>query len=277
MPNLSALFTKFLFRESLTTEEKTTIRGDIGAGTDPTAGSVLALLEGQAVEVASIGLTDGTGTALAAGRLSLNAASQIVIHDNESNAEDLPNLVNSRESINFSTLVQSGVMTGATTLSRLLADIPISSAEITNGKLLHLAGIVRSNWETGTKPDGGVFLFLCKEGTSPVDAGFFFNLAEGSVSESRDFKVTLGFTVGSGVWALAFVGGGAKAICAKNNAGTVTVVPAWTFGSDMGEAAGVGGDDDEPVKLKLYLVTINAAATVTTSLDVAGQLSAILQ
>lgn len=246
------------------------------------ADNVVRVLAGQEIAVASIGLTNGTGTAPKPGHLTLNANGDVVVGsgpgpEGESNAEDLPHLINSRESINFATLVLPAAMTGATTLARLIAEIPLASAEITNGKLLHLAGVIRSNWETGTKPDGGVFLFICKEGTSPVDDGFFFNLAEGSVGESRDFKLTLGFTVGSGVWALAYIGGEAKAICIKNNAGTVTIVPAWTFATDIGEAAGVGGPDDEPVKLQIYLVTINVSATVTTTLEVGGTLSAILQ
>lgn len=67
MPNLSSLFTKFLFRETLTTEEKTAIRGDIGVPAPPTTESVLALLEGAAVEVDYIETADREGLAIPVG------------------------------------------------------------------------------------------------------------------------------------------------------------------------------------------------------------------
>lgn len=64
MPNLSSLFTKFLFRETLTTEEKTAIRGDIGVPAPPSTESVLALLEEAAVEVDYLKVADHEGATI---------------------------------------------------------------------------------------------------------------------------------------------------------------------------------------------------------------------
>jgi len=244
-------------------------------GAPVTGASIVSKLSNQNLSVASIQLTDGTGTALAVGSLSLNAAKNVVVHDLESNAEDLAYLVNSRESSNFAKVLTAANMTGATTFVKPIAEMLIKSSEITNGSAFCFSGQIRNNWTTGTKPDSGVYLWICREGTTPTNDGMFFNLAEGNVSELRDFSVPLSFSISAGVWSISFVGGGSKAICIKNNSGTITSVPAWTFATDMDISSSITNTVGQPVKLQVYVVTVNASATVTSTLTVSGNLSVI--
>lgn len=81
MPNLSSLFTKFLFRETLTTEEKTAIRGDIGVPAPPTTESVLALLDGSTLPASTIELGDASALTLASGVLAGDGDGDAVVGD----------------------------------------------------------------------------------------------------------------------------------------------------------------------------------------------------
>lgn len=259
----------------MTGADKTKLDAITGTNTgDETTESVLALLANSDLEVASIGLSDGTGTALDPGRLTLNANGDPVVHDNQSNAEDLPFLVNSLDSLNFATRVLAASMDNVS-FSRKVADIPLPSSALTNGKQLFISGKTFAIWSTGNKPDAGAFLVLCKEGQDPEASGMIFNFAEGGTTEERSFSLALSFSVVSSTWTLAAQNAIASAIIRKNSAGTITHAAGWAFGTDWVNVELITGAAGEPVKLEIHLVSFDASDTVAANLFASGQLSVI--
>jgi hypothetical protein len=225
------------------------------------------------LEVASIGLTDGTGTTLAAGRLGLNSSGDVVVHDNASNAEDLPYLVDSRESLNFSTRVLAAAMNNVT-FSRKLADIYLPASALTDGKQLLIHGRTFALWTAGAIPNDVIVLVLCKEGEPPTEDGYFLTFAEGVTSEDRSFSLAFSFSVAATTWTLSRQSTIAACIVRKNNAGTITHAAAWDAG-DSGNQGPITGPVGEPVKFELHLVTLDASDTVVANLFASGQLSII--
>lgn len=261
--------------EDLTTEEQATFRSEISAGTPATTDSTLALLADTDLEVASIGLTDGTGTALAAGRLSLNAGGDVVVHDNDSNTEDLPHLINSLESLNFATFVAATSMDNVN-FTRKLADIPLPASALTNNKKLHITGRTSAGWSTANKPSAGAFLILCKQGQNVETEGMYLNFAEGVYSEERAFHLMFFFTVAASVWTLAGATSTASAFVQKNNGGTITHAAGWSYISeDWNDNSPITGAAGEPVMLELHLFTVDDSDAVTSNLFLSGQLSVI--
>lgn len=228
------------------------------------------------LEVAAIKITDGTGTALDAGSLTLNAAGEVVVHDNESNAEDLPHLVNSRESINFAAVVMAGTMNGATTYSRKLCEIPMTDAEAANGKVISLAGTLRI-FAPGTRPDGGVFLVLCRDGDDPKTEGTTYVIGDGTTSEVRNFHIVRLVIDSAGTWTLDPGASGTQAIVTKNNGGTIAHAEGWADFVDANDVAVISGTTGEPFKLEMHLLTVNVSASVSSNVVISGQLSAISQ
>lgn len=251
------------------------VRGILDAADRASAGAGVAiLLADQDIEVASIGLSDGTGTALDAGSLTLNAAGEVVVHDNESNAEDLPHLVNSLESLNFATRVLATSMNNAT-FSRKMDSIPLPSSALTNGKQLFISGRTFALWSSGNKPDTGIYLVLCKEGQDPQSEGIFFNFADGVSSESRDFILPFSISVTAGAWTISVITSSAKALVKRSAAWIITHSVGWDDGGEIAIQSPISGSEGDPVILQLHIVTFDSSGTVAANLMISGQLSVI--
>lgn len=262
--------------EDFSAQDKIDFRAAIGAGTPATTESVLALLADADIEVASIGIIDGTGTQLDAGRLTLNAAGDVVVHDGESNTEDLPHLVNSRESLNFATRVIAASMNNVT-FSRKLADINLPESFITNGKILHFFGDTFVAWSAGNKPNFETRLVLCKEGTDPTTSGIHFFIGMGAWSETIRFHLSFVFSVTDGVSTLNTEFTRPAGISTYNDDGVITQAASIHDGSEYFLESIITGLVGEPLKLELYLFTKDTTDTVTANLAASGSVSVISQ
>ena len=240
------------------------------------SGDILPALSATDLEVASIHLTDGTGTQLSSGSVTLDAANNIVVHDGESNTEDLPRNVNSREAASFAVRTVSSAMSNAI-YARTLLDIPIPSTVLTNGKLIHITGRTFAGWSPGTLPDGGIFLILAKEGSLIPDEGMNFQLAQGSVSELREFLVSMVVLVSDGIWSLSSLHNKPSSFNFFNDGTSIATQGGWDWGGEWSESTPVSGPVGEPVKLRLSLVTLDTAGLVTASLFTSGNLSIIFE
>jgi hypothetical protein len=258
--------------EDLTTEEQATFRSEIGVNTE----SVLALLEDSDIPVASIQLADATGLALPAGSLSLNASDQLVIHDADSNAEDLPHLVNSLESINFATRILAGSINN-TTFSKKLADIKLSSASITNGKILHIFGDTFASWSGGDKPNFESRFVICKAGTSPESSGFHFFVGMGNWSESIRFQIPFIFSVSSGVSTLNLVSSRSAGISLLHDNGVISTSASITDGVDLFIESVISALATESLHLEIHIVTNDNTDDVSADFYFSGNISAISQ
>lgn len=255
--------------EDFTTEQQATFRSEIGVTTE----TVLALLAPTDLEVASIGLTDGTGTALAPGRLTLNAAGDPVVHDNESNAEDLPYLVNSRSASAFAKKV--GFTSGAVQTYKL-ADIPLKANELTNGKILHFIGQVRASWLATIPTTPDITLVLCKQGQDPAVDGIRLTIAVATTSEIISFHTPMIVGASISTWTIADYVSAPTGIAQRNSAGTITHVGVWEAFADYNEISSLTGTAGAPVVLELHLRTSNASTTGGQVLLVSGNFATVV-
>ena len=243
-------------------------------GAPVTGASIATKLVGTEIQVASIKLNDATGLSLPVGSLSLNSSNQIVIHDADSNTENLPHLVDSLNNTVIASRILAASMDNVN-FSLKLADIPLPASALTNGKNLFLTGSTYTTWGSGNKPSDGVFLGICKQGQDPITDGFIFNFAEGVTSEDRRFGVALQFIVSAGVWTLSSLENRPTAHISKNSSGTITHAAGWTYGADWLENSPITGTAGNPVNLNLYIITIDSSDNVTASLVVSGSFSVI--
>lgn len=137
MPNLSSLFTKFLFRETLTTEEKTAIRGDIGVPAPPTTESVLALLDGATLEPGTLTLPDFADSTPPANALGL-AGGRLALGDGATVA-GTP--LTPRRVAGMKVCEMNG--TNKTSARFAVVGIPLTAAEVVAGAIIQISGTVK--------------------------------------------------------------------------------------------------------------------------------------
>jgi len=234
--------------------------------------AINSALDGETLEVVGVTLTDTTGTTLQAGTLGLNDLGGLVVHDGESNGEDLPSLVDSVKLNLFDILIPAVSMNNEELASFHVLDVVLNGSQATSGNTLSISGRISCKWSSSNKPDGGAFLVACLEGENPLVNSYGYQIATGVTSEMRHFDLLISLQADGDNFNLSFNNTSPNAIVQKNSSGTITHSAEWT-NADEAAAGPPSGVSGEPNKLRFYILTVDSSGTVSSSLLISGFLS----
>jgi hypothetical protein len=225
------------------------------------------------IEITSIQLSDTGEAALPSGSLGLNSNGNMIIHNDISNGDDLPEVITSNTISRFGVTKSANMMVD-TNLIAPLCKIYLNENEAQSGNLIYITSeisLLCSSISVNLRPD--IYLYIYpSEVTNPLsfeEPGMLFHIAtanENYVKKVRTFDAILGISnieVNGDTWQLAYSGGNngfATSFYRK-----VTKTGTYVDGADMADAffaqAPIIGTDNVPRSLNVDLAIIGDGNT----------------
>lgn len=256
---------------------------ELGSGT---AATILDKLKGAEADPDRIGaeylpvsfegslkLADTGASAEEAGILGLNSAGRMVIHDGDSDGDNLNPFLDRSDLMSFYKAIAVTEMNNAFYKVKV-ASLRLSAARAAADTFIRATGQLYSRWLNSNKPNYGAFLVLAPAGYDPaLGEGLHLPFGTGATDETRLVQLAVKLT---GTTSVEFASASTAAMClnAKNSAGTITHAKEWVWASDAlftsGSslaAAGVAQD------LELWLFTADDSGIVNAALELGGYLN----
>jgi len=223
---------------------------------------------------ATVVLADTSSSVEETGALGLNSKGQMVLHDGESNGDELPNILDSRARKSFSVTLLSSEMNG-TGASKLICEIPLTSADCVAYNVFRLSGKLQLNFSGGGYLPTLVYLIICPEGGDVVDNGYGFEIPTGPNGSFADLNgmIFLDAVVLPGDvpgWILNTLHSGPGLYSRTLNAGVITNVVGFEPGYVV--AGNASGPVNQPNTLLFYLFTYDESNVVDTILNLRGEI-----
>jgi hypothetical protein len=248
-------------------------------GPAPTASQYTEALQGAAgdatrigaeylpeeIEVVSVQLADTSGSALAVGRLGLNANNQLIIHDNLRNGSDIAPLLdaNSHQGQIAKITAEQAVTAD---YKKVLVSFKLPAALITAGRHIALVGDLLWVNGFGVQPDIGVYLGVRKKGETDSGKFAYVTLSPDTGTHRYSFNMPIILDTGS-VASLAVGSTIATKTVLPAAAGAITShTGAWVAADDLSFPA--NADDlftlGQKLDWELFFWSLNGSAVVTS-------------
>jgi len=223
-------------------------------------------LDGETLEVAGVTLTDATGTALPAGTLSLNANGDVVLHDGNNNAEDLPNLLNSNNRVATNLKVLAAAVNDEAQYESVLGSFLLPASEIVSGKVLCFRGYLHFANAFTSQPDGGTFLCLRKKGVTDASYYMTATLPTSAGEHHINFSIFMEVDGSSSLLNGERCAASAKAMPTTTGA-FVSNAAIWDPGDDLTIPVGAGDlvTIGQEAALEIVFLSSDASGTVAGS------------
>jgi hypothetical protein len=253
-----------------------TLKSLQGAAEDPNR--IGAEYMPEIIEASLIQLTDTGSATLPAGSLGLNSNGEVVIHNNESNGDDLPNLINSKNYQEVLAIIGMSDLRN-TSYIKTLASIKLPSQVAVNGKIIVISGEIVVDNLLATAPDQFVYFGIrnassSKTGNGIIDGDWTLMDFPAAGNHKIRFSFFMGVQTGDNLLELRANRCNAEKLTLPNTPGAISTHESiWLQDTDYWPISTGLVTIGQPIDIELILASYDTSGSVNGSIYIEGHVS----